>query len=897
MRIRAPVWAALLITAAVALALLLAPLPAAAGSGHATPAPGPPPGRLPLAFDTPNATQLFPNGSVSGTVTGGTPAVYRVLANRSDVAPETLSVALGTFGGLFPYGWVEVYDPYQVLVDEKVTTYDGQVNVSRFIVGETGFYLLVVSSTATYDWSLTVNVTVGGASPTDDDNALANATVITNSSGWLIDSVTDWTDLYDTYRFDLEVRPGGADALVVNLSGVGPADLDLYVYHIVGSTAVIDSYSITPFALEFAGAYPGASGPFYVRVLSYSGSGAYNLTWLVLDKQADANGRPADATPLPLGPSLNNLSRWDERDVFRIDAPANTTVNVSFHTVGWNATTRLPDLQAVLLDASLGRVTWSFLFDPDERIDAVLPADGVYYLDVYPVDIAYFLSTSMSFDYTMDASVDPPPALQLAAWNGSMVEDTPASFDLWAVVPPDPAGETIGYEVVSVEGPVSAQVTGGHTLSVTPLPDAWGNATVSLRASDRWRSVDVELPLQVAAVNDPPRLRPGAGQVSFDEDGTGVVDANVTALDPEGDAFTIVSASASAPIVASLQGNAVVLSAPPDFAGSGTAVLTLRDERGAQSNVTLQVTVRPVNDAPRIVGSLGPLVIQEDATAAGATFSLAGLAQDPDGDPLTYTARGAPGLAVLVVNETLTLVPSPDFFGDVEITVEASDGVLNATRTVPVHVAAVNDPPVIHAPTSQPVAREGLPFRLDITATDVDNAPSQLSYSFWLDGEAAVNATGNASFEHTFGYDDAGFHVVRVTVTDGNLSSSLDISVFVSETNRPPQAQVLTPDGSSFSTGEAISITGRGTDPDGDPLTYRWIVDGTLAGQSETAALTGLPAGPHTAVLFVSDGQETAAAEISFTVTAASPGPGAALAVAALIAAGAVAALAVRRRM
>jgi len=893
------------ILAAAALAVLLAASPAPAGASWVPP---PPPAaeeaRAPLAFDGANATELVPNQSVGGTLPAGGQRVYKVFANRSDASTEALSVSLGTFGGLFYYGWVEVFDPYQVLIDHRITRFDGQVNVSRFIVGETGYYLLVVSSTNTYDWSLTVNWTSGVYAPADNDNDLGNATLLAGPGGTAVSNVSDWDDLYDTYRFDMATRGGSADAIVLNLSSAAASDIDLYVYHIEGGVAVIDSYSISPTNTEYAGHYAGADGPVYVRVLSYSGSATYNLTWLLFDAAADANNRPEVASTLPAGTTANNLSRWDARDIFRIAAPSNTTLNVSFHTLGWNASTREPDLQAVLWDASFGRVTWSFLFDPAERVDALLVGAGVYYLEVYARDMGYFLNTRMHFDYVINASVDPPPAFQAGSWTGAMVEDTPATFDLRAVAPSDPPGEAVSYTVVGVTGPVEASIGGGGgggaTLSVTPAPDAWGNASVSVRAADRWRSVDITLPLSIAPVNDAPRLRQGWEAVAFDEDTAGSLDPNVTVVDPEGDDFVLVAVAADLPLDATVVDGVVIITPPPDYHGVLAMVISVRDALGAQANLTVGVEVRPVNDAPRFVAPFGPLSIEEDAPASSATFGLAGLASDPDGDPVTYLARGAAGVSVLVVNATLTLVPARDFHGEVEISLDATDGALTVTRAVLVRVAAVNDAPVLVPPPGQPMAREGQPFQLNITASDVDTPASDLRYSFWLDGVAVANLSAEAAFTHAFGFDDEGFHVLRALVSDGALTAAGDITVFVAPTNRPPVSEVLTPAGSSFRSGEVVTLSGRGTDPDGDTLTFRWIVDGSLSSQSQTATLHGLAAGPHTAVLFVTDGDQTAAAEVSFTVVAASPGAdaalAAALAAAALSAAAAFAWRRVRRR-
>lgn len=93
--------------------------------------------------------------------------------------------------------------------------------------------------------------------------------------------------------------------------------------------------------------------------------------------------------------------------------------------------------------------------------------------------------------------------------------------------------------------------------------------------------------------------------------------------------------------------------------------------------------------------------------------------------------------------------------------------------------------------------------------------------------------------------------------------------------NTPPTVSLgYTP--SSPTTADTMDFTAHASDPDGDPLSYQWYVDGSLFPTPSTQ--DGLlwvnpPAGPHTVRVVVSDGRGGVAEDsVSFTVQAAGGG-------------------------
>jgi outer membrane protein OmpA-like peptidoglycan-associated protein len=144
-------------------------------------------------------------------------------------------------------------------------------------------------------------------------------------------------------------------------------------------------------------------------------------------------------------------------------------------------------------------------------------------------------------------------------------------------------------------------------------------------------------------------------------------------------------------------------------------------------------------------------------------------------------------------------------------------------------------------------------------ASDPDNDP--LTYA-WTASGGRVDGTGSDVRWSSSGLAP-GTYTVSVRVDDGrggNASCSADIRV----ENRPNRPPVLScsADRSTVLVGERIHITGQGSDPDGDPLTYSWRTNGgQVVGSGATVDLdtSGVAPGRYTVTGRVDDGRGGAA--------------------------------------
>ena len=95
---------------------------------------------------------------------------------------------------------------------------------------------------------------------------------------------------------------------------------------------------------------------------------------------------------------------------------------------------------------------------------------------------------------------------------------------------------------------------------------------------------------------------------------------------------------------------------------------------------------------------------------------------DVDGDELSYTASSSNG-DVIINDSILSLTPSSNYNGDIQVNVTVSDGELTDSGTFIVTVISVNDPPELD-PLEDTTISEDNPLEYELSATDPDDQRS-----------------------------------------------------------------------------------------------------------------------------------------------------------------------------
>ena len=190
----------------------------------------------------------------------------------------------------------------------------------------------------------------------------------------------------------------------------------------------------------------------------------------------------------------------------------------------------------------------------------------------------------------------------------------------------------------------------------------------------------------------------------------------------------------------------------------------------ANSNIfTVNINVGSVNDPPVITGQAVALSINEDQSVVLALNQLN--VTDPDNPPgdLSLHVQSGPNYTF----SGLTVTPSLNFNGSLQVNVVVNDGELNsAPFKMLVTVNPVNDPPVIVG--QNPVTTtEDVPITLSLADLVVEDPDADDPYpaAFTMQASPGTNYTLNG-LTVTPALDFTGTLSVPVVVNDGTVNSN-----------------------------------------------------------------------------------------------------------------------------
>jgi hypothetical protein len=226
----------------------------------------------------------------------------------------------------------------------------------------------------------------------------------------------------------------------------------------------------------------------------------------------------------------------------------------------------------------------------------------------------------------------------------------------------------------------------------------------------------------------------------------------------------------------------------------------------------------------------------------GQTVQLDGSgSSDADGDPLTFawafTSRPAGSQATL----SNPNIPNPTFVSDAlgpyMIQLIVNDGILDSLADT-VIVTADNIRPVANAGLDQPLISVPQTVQLDGSgSSDADGDPLTYRWSFTSRPPGSQATLSDPTLVNpTFVADVVGTYVVQLLVNDGTVDSPAD-TVMVTFTNTQPVANAGLDQ--AVVTGQTVQLDGSGSsDPDGDPLTYRWTFTTQPQGECQEITLS-----------------------------------------------------------
>lgn len=215
-----------------------------------------------------------------------------------------------------------------------------------------------------------------------------------------------------------------------------------------------------------------------------------------------------------------------------------------------------------------------------------------------------------------------------------------------------------------------------------------------------------------------------------------------------------------------------------DVNGSFQVTVTVNGANGNTFDRTFEVTINPINDAPRF--TLEDQTIDEEVAFV---FDASGTDVDNDDNTLTYSLDATSisnGMSIDASTGSLSWTPTEEQDGTYSVTVTANDGSLDGSITIAVTVNEVNLAPVLAAIGDQ-VGAEKSELTFTATATDADLPANTLQYS--LDATSISNGmaidASTGVFTWTPDHTQAGTYTVEIIVSDGSLDDAETIAITI----------------------------------------------------------------------------------------------------------------------
>ncbi len=302
---------------------------------------------------------------------------------------------------------------------------------------------------------------------------------------------------------------------------------------------------------------------------------------------------------------------------------------------------------------------------------------------------------------------------------------------------------------------------------------------------------------------------------------------NVLANDTDADNDTLILTAVSGGVAFSADGT-ITYTPVLDFNGDFIFNYTVQDSWGDEVNGTVTITVTPINDAP-VLEAIADVNLAEDFIS----YAFEVNASDAENDTLAYDVVNiAPAImGASFTGSQLTLTSITDLYGDANVTVVVSDGDKNDTTSFVVHVAPVDDAPVINAVLDVTFDEDGS-GQTTVSATDAEGDTIVYSAADYNTTLVSVAVTGNVitftGQPNAFGTTD-----VNITATANGLTDSQLITVTVNPVNDAPVITTVLNDltvDEDFS--PAITIALAADDAEGNSVTYSVVATGAAVDAS-----------------------------------------------------------------
>ena len=328
----------------------------------------------------------------------------------------------------------------------------------------------------------------------------------------------------------------------------------------------------------------------------------------------------------------------------------------------------------------------------------------------------------------------------------------------------------------SATGVVTVTTT-ADAVSVSNIPNANGQTTLTITLSVGTFSTSVQVAVSVTEVYDTPTLSVSTNSIMTLGGFTPItIHTTATVIDDPNLTFTVTESTPGV-VRVTQSTNAIVLNTLAGASGQSTLTVTLTDNTGTVVIRTIAVNVIVVpSNTPVLTVSTNLIRVQEDfaSMVIGTTATDA----DTTGALLVTVSSSTHLVNTVISTHTITLSPVANLFGTTTLTVRAPDagGVFDSTEIVVV-VTPVNDTPTITV--SRTVILASASTVLNVSASDVEDGILAFSVS---SSQNLVRATvTTTSLTITRLYSQASSITLTLSATDtARVTTSTQIVVTLS---------------------------------------------------------------------------------------------------------------------
>lgn len=375
-------------------------------------------------------------------------------------------------------------------------------------------------------------------------------------------------------------------------------------------------------------------------------------------------------------------------------------------------------------------------------------------------------------------------ALTIANWRQAVGGGTPPTITALSnvTINEDTATSSIGFTVGDAETSVSSLVVtasssnttlvpnsngalnlGGsgasRTLVVTPSANRFGSATVTVTVSDGAQTASRTFTLTVTAVNDNPSVTRSPASGTIANGLTAHTTVTITDIDTAGSALALTTSSSNTTVLpnvnvaVSVTGTTVTtrtfdVAMTPAPGQAGSAVVTLTASDGVATAVATYALTVTIPQPPTITAIAAQATPEDTAREVAFTVGDGDTPLDTLAISVTSSNTTVVPAAGLVLSgtgagRTVTVTPAANESGASTLTITVNDGLTSVQAAFVMTVTAVDDPP-----TFAPGVPSAISTIVDtatsfpVTVTDIDTPGASLTLTATTTATALLANTG-----------------------------------------------------------------------------------------------------------------------------------------------------------